>query len=89
MQQPPSKLYVLLIIVFGISIGYVFYNQWVKPSEDVIPQLSIGGKDSLMSLKGLKIDFGALNNKTIGGLVASGESPVLPGVASKKDIFAP
>lgn len=89
MSSSPSKLYVILIICVGLVGGFVAYNQWVKPAENVIPPPALSSQDSLTSFESLKIDFSVLKNAVSSDLVVSGESPVNPGVTGKKDIFAP
>ena len=85
----PSKLYVLLIILIGLIGGYVFYGQWIKPSEAAIPAPAVDKQDNLNSFRNMRIDFAAIKNISSKDLVVSGEAPVNPGVTGKKDLFAP
>jgi len=85
----PSKLYILLIILIGLIGGYVFYAQWIKPSETVIPAAAVDKQDNLNSFRNMRIDFTAIKNISSKDLIVSGEAPVNPGVTGKKDLFAP
>ncbi len=85
----PSKLYLLLIVLMGLIGGYVFYGQWIKPSEEVIPPPAIDKQDTLNSFRNMKIDFSAIGGSLTKELIISGEAPVNPGVTGKKDLFAP
>lgn len=88
-SQSSSKLYVALIVLVGLIGGYITYSQWIKPTEAVIPPPTIGSQDGLSTLKNLTIDFKILDDPVYKGLITSGESPVIPGITGKKDIFAP
>jgi len=83
-----SKLYIALIVLTGLVGGYVFYSQWIKPAEVLIPPPLINKQDNLNSFKTLKIDFKVLDDSAYKSLIISGESPVNPGVTGKKDLFA-
>lgn len=85
----PSKLYVLLIVLIGLVLGYVVYSQWISPMQAVIPPPPVSNQDTLATFKDLRIDFSALNDTVSKELIISGESPVNPGVTGKKDLFAP
>ncbi len=88
--QSSSKLYIILIVLTGLVGGYVFYSQWIQPSEAAVPAPPIGNtRDGLSEFKDMKINFSILNDATYKGLITSGESPVNPGVTGKKDLFAP
>lgn len=89
MDSSPSKLYIALIVIIGLAVGYIAYGQWLKPAEEVIPPAPISQQDTLKSFENLKIDFSVLNDAAYKGLVTSGESPVNPGVTGKTDLFAP
>ena len=89
MDTSPSKLYLALIILVGLIGGYIAYSQWLQPLEEAIPPAPVSQQDTLKSFQSLKIDFSVLNDAAYKDLVTSGESPVSPGVAGKKDLFAP
>ncbi len=65
----------------------MYYSQG-SVDEVVVPPLE-KTKDDLSKFKDLKIDFTALDNPLIKDLKVFGESPLVPGLAGKKDIFAP
>jgi hypothetical protein len=85
----PSKLYVVLIILMGLVIGYVAYSQWIKPGEEGVTPAPLSSQNDLASFKNLKIDFNMLKDLISKGFIVSGESPVNPGMTGKKDLFAP
>jgi hypothetical protein len=89
LSKESSKLYLLLIVLVGLIGGYVFYGQWIKPQEEVIPPPVIDKQDNLNSFRNMKIDFAAIGDPATKELIISGEAPVNPGVTGKKDLFAP
>ena len=82
------KLLVWGIVFIGIIGGYVMYSNFVKPGEEVIPPPAVSNKDNLNSFQNLTIDFSKIASAAQ-ELKISGESPVVPGVSGKKDLFAP
>ena len=84
-----SKLYVALIVLMGIIVGYLFYSSYIVPTQTAIPAPPISNSDNLATFQNLKIDFSVLDNPAYKNLMTYGESPVNPGATGKKDLFAP
>ena len=57
--------------------------------QNLINELKSQTKDDLKKFETLKINFSILDNAKYKSLEVFGESPVVPGVTGKKDIFAP
>lgn len=87
MTQNNPKLFVALIIVIGIAIGYFYYSQVLKLSEPTIPPSPISNQDDLKVFRDLSINFGLLDDPLYINLKVVGEMPVNPGFTGKKDIF--
>ncbi|KKS25041.1 MAG: hypothetical protein A2736_00815 [Candidatus Yanofskybacteria bacterium RIFCSPHIGHO2_01_FULL_41_27] len=89
MQSNQNKLLLALIIILGLAAGYIYYSQFSFSSSPVVAPLPISAKDDLKKFETLKINFSILDNAKYKSLEVFGESPVVPGVTGKKDIFAP
>lgn len=88
-QSTTTRLYVALIIIVGLAAGYLFYSQWIKPTETATPPSPISSHDTLASFQSLKIDFSVFTSPAYKNLNIFGEVPVNPGITGKKDLFAP
>ncbi len=89
MQSNQNKLLLALIIILGFAAGYIYYSQFIVFSAPNIAPPPISSKDDLKKFETLKINFSILDNAKYKSLEVFGESPVVPGVTGKKDIFAP
>lgn len=89
MQSSQNKLLLVLIIILGFAAGYIYYSQFAAVSAPAVAPLPISAKDDLKKFETLKINFSILDTAKYKSLEVFGESPVVPGVTGKKDIFAP
>lgn len=88
-QQSQSWLYSILIILFGIGLGWFYYAHWGKPNEAAIAPSPIGAQDGLTAFKNAKLDFSTLDGAAYKNLQVFGDIPVKPGPTGKRDIFSP
>jgi len=79
----------LLILVVAFAVGYLYYSQSIQPAQLPINPPPIVAGDDLAIFKDLTIDFSILDDSRFKSLKVFGESPVKPGAAGKRDIFAP
>jgi hypothetical protein len=87
MRENRPKLLLYIIIVLGFVGGYIYHFQ----GGDVVPTVPEikTEKSDLEQFKNLQINFSLLENEKIKLLKLFGESPVLPGVTGKNNLFAP
>ncbi len=87
--QTTNNSIMLLILVVAFATGYLFYSQWIQPTQLPIDPPPVTAKENLAMFKDLTIDFSVLDDSRFESLRVFGESPVKPGVTGKRDIFAP
>lgn len=89
MNEGPSKLYLLIILLVGIVCGYLAYsNNILTPAPANISPAPVSKGIDLNTFAKMKIDFSRLGSLSQ-NLIISGESPVKPAPSGKKDLFAP
>ncbi|HVZ11077.1 MAG TPA: hypothetical protein VG941_01505 [Candidatus Paceibacterota bacterium] len=84
-----NRLYVLLIMILGIVLGYIYYNQYVQPNEVPVAASPVKETDTLKDFQNIRLDFSVLDAAVYKNLQIFGEVPVVPGATGKRDIFAP
>ena len=84
-----NKLILILIVLVGVVVGYLYYSQSIAPTQQLTEPSMISDKDDLKKFDNLKLNFDILKDGKYRSLQTFGESPVNPGTTGKKDIFAP
>lgn len=91
-QNSPENLYAILIIVFGVVLGYILYSNQPFPIEVSAPALEAARPDeaeTVTKLENISLDFSIFDNIVFKELKIFGEIPVIPGVTGKNDPFSP
>lgn len=88
-QQYYNKSIALLILVTAFAMGYLYYSESIQTAQLPINPVPLSARDDLAMFKDLTIDFSILDDPRFKSLKVFGESPVIPGVIGKRDIFAP
>ena len=91
-QKSPENLYAILIIIFGVVLGYIFYSNQLFFPEIATPALEGTRPDeaeNVTKLENVSLDFSIFDNIIFKELKIFGEIPVVPGVTGKNDPFSP
>ncbi|MDO8495180.1 MAG: hypothetical protein Q7S32_01470 [bacterium] len=90
-QSKSENLYAILIIVFGMVLGYILYSNDVIPAQVALEPEATRPSDteSMTRLESLKLDFSIFDSIIFKELKVFGEIPVVPGNTGKNDPFSP
>lgn len=84
-----NPLILLLVIVVGVLLGYLYYSQALAGSTVEIPLPDAARDVSFLKFKDLKFDFSLFKDENLSTLKIYGEFPLAPGNTGKQDLFAP
>jgi hypothetical protein len=87
LTRSQTNLFSILILIVGFISGYLYYTQF--SSEPVVIESDVIVRDDLDDYENMNVNFSVLDKEAFSSLIQLGESPVEPGEAGKKDIFAP
>ncbi len=84
-----DNIYVVLIIIFGLVLGYILYSNDLIPVGDSDAGVAVvpPDKENIAKLESIKFDFTIFDDIIFRELRIFGEIPVLPGVTGKTDPF--
>lgn len=91
-QNGSENLYVVLIIIFGVVLGYIFYSSQLFSIEVSAPASEVTRPDdaeTVTKLESVFLDFSIFDNVIFKELKIFGEIPVTPGITGKNDPFSP
>jgi hypothetical protein len=88
-QQATNKLILLAIVFLGLALGYMYTIYFVEPMVLPQPQSSSKVNAARLSESINKIKWDVTESLEFKSLEIFGESPVVPGLTGKRDIFAP
>ena len=85
-RSTPSNLIPILIAIAGLALGYFYYASLPPVTITDLPQdIKTSG---LNNFKDVRLDVKTLDKPQFQSLKIYGESPVIPGITGKTDIFS-
>ena len=82
-----NPLILVLIIILGAIVGYVFYSQGGDPEP--IPLPARANDPSFVKFKDFTFDFTLFQNESFANLKTYGQVPIIPETTGRQDVFAP
>lgn len=91
-QNSSENLYAVLIVIFGVVLGYLLYSNQFFPIELPVAEVAAVRPDdpaNTAKLESLQLNFGIFDNISFRELKIFGAIPVVPGATGKNDPFSP
>lgn len=88
-ENSPNNLYLGLIVVFGLGLGYLLYSNATVPTPELSSANIAASETDALKIESLRLDLSIFENLLFKELKIFGDIPVEPGTTGKTNLFSP